>query len=129
VTFSALIDERTPVTGAAQGERRRSWEESSLSPNCLGACAPVLIVTGAVATTQSAMVVRSAARVFSGGAPMYAQEVPRSAVLPQRAGLDPLASARRTELHLPANLALAGWRRVGQQIALLSSSSAWWLGD
>jgi hypothetical protein len=60
---------------------------------------------------------------------MYAQEVPRSTVLPQRVGLDPLASARRTELHLPANLALAGWRRVGQQIALLSSSSAWWLGD
>lgn len=60
---------------------------------------------------------------------MYANGAPHSAALPERAGLDPLASARRTELRLPTNLALPGWRRVGQQIALLSSSSAWWLGD
>jgi hypothetical protein len=62
VTFSAVIDERTVVTGAA---RIRPWEESRLSiDNCPGACAPVLIVTGAVAITRSALVVRSAARVF-----------------------------------------------------------------
>jgi len=53
----------------------------------------------------------------------------RYAAVPEQAGADPLAAARRTELQLPANLALAGWRRVGEQIALLSSSSAWWLGD
>jgi hypothetical protein len=53
----------------------------------------------------------------------------RFTTLAEGAGLDSLAAARRTQLRLPANLALAGWRRLGQQIALLSSSSAWWLGD
>jgi hypothetical protein len=60
---------------------------------------------------------------------MSATGASRHAALQERSGLDSLAAARRTELQLPANLALAGWQRVGQQIALLSSSSAWWLGD
>jgi hypothetical protein len=46
-----------------------------------------------------------------------------------RIGLGSQVSAKRTELQLPALLPLGTWARVGQQIALLGSSSAWWLGD
>jgi hypothetical protein len=35
----------------------------------------------------------------------------------------------RTGLLLPDTLPLEEWRRVGQQIAGLADSSAWWLGD
>jgi hypothetical protein len=48
---------------------------------------------------------------------------------PGRLELGVLVSARRTELQLPPGLPLAAWTRIGQQIVLLSSSSAWWMGD
>jgi hypothetical protein len=38
-------------------------------------------------------------------------------------------SARRTYLRLPETLPLASWRRIGQQINLISNSSQWWLAD
>jgi len=44
-------------------------------------------------------------------------------------GLGSQVSARRTELQLPAGLALGDWNRIGSQIGLLHGCSAWWLGD
>lgn len=43
--------------------------------------------------------------------------------------IDPSVHARRTALHLPDRLSLADWKRVGEQISLISSASSWWLGD
>lgn len=54
---------------------------------------------------------------------------PEGRGLASRIGLDAHASARRTELRLPADLPLRTWAKIGSQIALVSSSSAWWLGD
>jgi hypothetical protein len=51
------------------------------------------------------------------------------AALPGRMGLGGQVAARRTELRLPARLPLAAWTRLGEQISLLTNSSAWWLGD
>lgn len=48
---------------------------------------------------------------------------------PSRIGLEPQASARRTELRLPKDLPLQAWTKIGGQISILSNSSAWWLGD
>lgn len=46
-----------------------------------------------------------------------------------RIGLESQASALRTELRLPKDLPLQTWARIGDQISLLTNSSAWWLGD
>lgn len=41
----------------------------------------------------------------------------------------PSVQARRTTLHLPSRLPLAEWKRIGEQISLVSNASSWWLGD
>lgn len=41
----------------------------------------------------------------------------------------PSVQARRTTLHLPSRLPLVEWRRIGEQISLVSNASSWWLGD
>src|SRR5215471_13621495 len=46
-----------------------------------------------------------------------------------RIGLGPGVSGRTTELQLPPCLPMGAWARIGRQIGLLSSCSAWWLGD
>ncbi|MGC7102071.1 LmbU family transcriptional regulator [Amycolatopsis lurida] len=40
-----------------------------------------------------------------------------------------LALTRRTSLRLPPSMSLDEWRRIGQEIFIVSDSSAWWLGD
>jgi len=47
----------------------------------------------------------------------------------ERLGLHPSAMARRTELRLPCALTLDTWQHIGQQIFLITDSTAWWLGD
>src|SRR6266478_2837833 len=47
----------------------------------------------------------------------------------ERLGLHPSAMARRTELRLPCGLTLDTWQHIGQQIFLITDSTAWWLGD
>lgn len=49
----------------------------------------------------------------------------RTAGLP----IDPSVQARRTTLNLPERLPLADWKRIGEQISLISNASSWWLGD
>jgi hypothetical protein len=44
-------------------------------------------------------------------------------------GMDQQALARRTRLCLPAQLPIESWRRIGEQIFVISDSSAWWMGD
>src|SRR5262245_51189864 len=46
-----------------------------------------------------------------------------------RLSLDTAAMTTRTHLRLPGTLELADWRRIGEQIFLISDSSTWWLGD
>lgn len=43
--------------------------------------------------------------------------------------IDPSVQARRTTLHLPEQLSFADWKRIGEQISLISNASSWWLGD
>jgi hypothetical protein len=42
---------------------------------------------------------------------------------------DPSVQARRTTLHLPERLPVTEWKRIGEQICLISNASSWWLGD
>ncbi|MFF9399931.1 LmbU family transcriptional regulator [Streptomyces sp. NPDC014744] len=48
---------------------------------------------------------------------------------PQRLNISHAATTRRTSLILPARMPLEEWKRLGQQIFLITDSSAWWLGD
>lgn len=41
----------------------------------------------------------------------------------------PTMRTHRTQLVLPADLALPDWTSIGQQIVTISDSSGWWLGD
>ncbi len=55
----------------------------------------------------------------------------RAAFIDHRAqlGVDRVALTKRTALLLPLDLTMEAWRRLGEQIFLISDSSAWWLGD
>ena len=60
---------------------------------------------------------------------MGGREARHNGGLPSRIGLNGPVAAWRTELRLPADLTVSAWALIGRQIALLSNSSAWWLGD
>ncbi|MEN3362479.1 MAG: hypothetical protein V7637_6461 [Mycobacteriales bacterium] len=46
-----------------------------------------------------------------------------------RLGIPGTALARRIGLNLPPDLPVDKWRSIGEQIYLITDSSAWWLGD
>ncbi|MET8567938.1 LmbU family transcriptional regulator [Streptomyces sp. NPDC004783] len=52
-----------------------------------------------------------------------------SRVLSDAGGPDVGVDAERTSLRLPRDLTIAEWQRLGERIAGLSDSSAWWIGD
>lgn len=72
----------------------------------------------------------SVSPMHNSAAPPAARATPPAANSP-RNRLTPNGSAltRRTRLLLPPGLPLTEWRRLGQQIHVISDSSAWWLGD
>jgi len=43
--------------------------------------------------------------------------------------LDRIARTKRTALLLPVDLPLDIWKRIGEQISVISDASAWWIGD
>lgn len=47
----------------------------------------------------------------------------------ERLGIDGAVKAQRTGLAINASITLETWSRVGGQLAVVASSSAWWLGD
>jgi hypothetical protein len=44
-------------------------------------------------------------------------------------GLERGVLTRRTGMHLPPQLPLAAWERIGRQMYVIADSSAWWWGD
>lgn len=46
-----------------------------------------------------------------------------------RLNLDRSATTKRTSLTLSPGMSIDAWRHLGQQILVISDSSAWWLGD
>ncbi|SED65852.1 hypothetical protein SAMN05216489_04042 [Streptomyces sp. 3213] len=48
--------------------------------------------------------------------------------IPALSPMDPELT-RRTALLLPPDFSLAGWKRFGRHLFLMSDSSCWWLGD
>lgn len=46
-----------------------------------------------------------------------------------RLGLQDSVRTRRLGLHLPDHLAFSSWKEVGEQLSIVTDSSAWWLGD
>lgn len=65
--------------------------------------------------------------------PRHADRMPgtasRAADQGKPLSIDRIAQTRRTSLSLPTNLPIETWRRLGEQMALITDSSAWWLGD
>lgn len=49
--------------------------------------------------------------------------------LHDRLGLHDSVKTRRLGIHLPDHLAFTAWKEVGEQLAIVTDSSAWWLGD
>jgi hypothetical protein len=47
----------------------------------------------------------------------------------RRVTIDPVALTKRTALLLPSDLPVEHWHKIGQQLHLITESSAWWLGD
>jgi hypothetical protein len=44
-------------------------------------------------------------------------------------GIERGVLTRRTGMHLPPQLPLAAWQRIGRQMYVIADSSAWWWGD
>lgn len=65
----------------------------------------------------------------AGSSGISASAKPPDVPSPGRVGLGSEVSAKRAQLQLPPRLALGAWTRIGKQIGLLRSCSAWWLGD
>jgi hypothetical protein len=65
-----------------------------------------------MAVMHNAMTAGDGARVLSGGG-----------------GPEALGEVERTSLRLPRDMTIAAWQRLGERIAGLSDSSAWWIGD
>ncbi|TDC10066.1 LmbU and cloE [Nonomuraea longispora] len=53
----------------------------------------------------------------------------RSPAAPSRLGLPSTVLTKRVGLVLPQAMPYASWERLGKQIALITDSSTWWLGD
>ncbi|MEV7024148.1 LmbU family transcriptional regulator [Kitasatospora sp. NPDC093558] len=63
----------------------------------------------------------------AGSTPRAAGPAPAPAAA--RLGLDGRTRPQRTCLHLPHDLPLGDWLRVGRQLLAVLDSSAWWAGD
>ncbi|MFI6901792.1 LmbU family transcriptional regulator [Nonomuraea sp. NPDC050394] len=48
---------------------------------------------------------------------------------PSKLGVDGTALTKRVGLVLPQAMPFSSWERLGKQIALITDSSTWWLGD
>lgn len=68
-------------------------------------------------------------RASAAAAMINGQEAVPASAASQRLRLDAAVQPRRTGLHLPADLNLNSWCRIGKQLHLISDSSSWWLGD
>jgi hypothetical protein len=81
------------------------------------------------ATTDGAAAVQNGADLDPPMRPAALARTARSNGQRAEFGIDRGALTRRTGLHLPANLSLAAWQRIGRHLFVISDSSAWWWGD